>query len=49
MPRTAKLVFISLLLIAPFAALAGPAEDANAAIDRWSAAYSVDDPETIAK
>jgi hypothetical protein len=25
------------------------ASDANAAVDRWSAAYSANDPETIAK
>jgi len=29
--------------------LAGPAEDANAVVDRWSAAYSSNDPEIIAK
>jgi hypothetical protein len=48
MARMAKLIFIALLLIPPTAALAGPAEDANAAIDRWSAAYSGNDPEIIA-
>ncbi|WP_156944884.1 DUF4440 domain-containing protein [Bradyrhizobium sp. Ec3.3] len=30
-------------------ALAGPSEDAIAAVDRWSAAYGTNDPETIAK
>ena len=49
MARMATLVFIALLLIPPTAALAGPAEDANAAVNRWSAAYSSNDPETIAK
>src|SRR5437588_6008864 len=48
MARMAKQVLIALLLILPAAALAGPAEDANAAVDRWSAAYSANDPETIA-
>ena len=48
MARMATLVFIALLLIPPTAALAGPAEDANAAVNRWSAAYSGNDPETIA-
>ena len=48
MPRMAKLIFIALLLMPSAAALAGPAEDANAAVDRWSAAYSANDPETIA-
>ena len=33
----------------PAVASAGPAEDANAAVDRWSAAYSSNDPEIIAK
>ena len=49
MARMAKLVLIALLLILPAAALAGPAEDANAAVDRWSAAYNTNDPETVAK
>lgn len=49
MARIAQVVFIVLMLIAPAVALAGPAEDANAAIDRWSAAFSANDPETIAK
>ena len=31
------------------AALAGPGEDANAIVDHWSAAYSTNDPEAIAK
>ena len=48
MARMATLVFIALLLIPPTAALAGPAEDANAVVNRWSAAYSGNDPETIA-
>lgn len=43
------LVFTTLILILPAVALAGTAEDANAALDRWSAAYSSNDPETIAK
>jgi hypothetical protein len=49
MARFAQVIFMALLLlIPPTAALAGPAEDANAAIDRWSAAYSGNDPEIIA-
>jgi hypothetical protein len=40
--------FIALMLMSPSLALAGPAEDANAALDRWSAAYSANDPEAIA-
>jgi len=49
MVRVAQFVFIALILSLPAVASAGPAEDANAAIDRWSAAYSSNDPETIAK
>ena len=49
MTPIARLVFVALMLMAPTAALAGPAEDANAAVDRWSVAYSGNDPENIAK
>ena len=31
------------------APVAGPAEDANAAVDRWSTAFNSNDPQTIAK
>jgi hypothetical protein len=49
MARIAKFI-IALMLILPAAgALAGPAEDANAAVDRWSTAFNTNDPETIAK
>jgi uncharacterized protein (TIGR02246 family) len=49
MVRIAQFVFIALILAASVGASAGPAEDANAAVDRWSAAYSANDPEIIAK
>jgi uncharacterized protein (TIGR02246 family) len=49
MARIAQVVFIVLMLLSPAVAFAGAAEDANAAVDRWSAAYSGNDPETIAK
>jgi uncharacterized protein (TIGR02246 family) len=49
MTRFAQLVFIALMLMSSAVAVAGPAEDANAAVDRWSAAYSDNNPETIAK
>jgi len=42
-------VSAALFLCAPMIALAGPAEEANATVDRWSAAYSSNDPEAIAK
>ena len=49
MVRVVQFVLIALILGTPAAASAGPAEDANAAVDRWSAAYSSNDPEIIAK
>jgi uncharacterized protein (TIGR02246 family) len=49
MARTARVVSIALMMMSPAVAVAGPAEDANAALDGWSAAYSSNDPETIAK
>src|SRR5437667_8232080 len=49
MARFAQLILAGLIWISPTVASAGPAEDANAAIDRWSAAYNSNDPETIAK
>ena len=45
-----QVAFIMLMLMSPTVALAGgPAEDANAAVDRWSAAFNTNDPESIAK
>jgi uncharacterized protein (TIGR02246 family) len=51
MPRRGYLpgVFIALTLMLPTVALAGPREEANAVIDRWSAAYSANDPEAVVK
>jgi uncharacterized protein (TIGR02246 family) len=49
MVRVAQFVFTALILWLPAVASAGPAEDATAAVDRWSAAYSSNEPETIAK
>jgi len=49
MVRVAQFVFIALIMGLPAVALAGPAEDANAEVDRWSVAYSSNDPEIIAK
>jgi uncharacterized protein (TIGR02246 family) len=43
MKRFARLALAALLLISSGAAFAGPVEDANAAVDRWSAAYSAND------
>lgn len=49
MKRFAGLISLALVLMSSSVAVAGPAEEANAAIDRWSAAYTSNDPETIAK
>ena len=48
MARFIKFVFVALMFVLPGVSLAGPTEDANAALDRWSAAYSANDPEAIA-
>jgi uncharacterized protein (TIGR02246 family) len=48
MRQVLEFVFTAFLLMLPALALAGPSEDANEAIDRWSAAYSANDPENIA-
>ena len=45
----ARLLFIAVMLMFPALALAGPAEDANAAVERWSAAYNLNDPEAISR
>ena len=44
-----RFIFVALMLTSPAVGVAGPAEDANAAVDRWSAAFNANDPETIAK
>src|SRR6266702_1099690 len=49
MAQLARFVVITLMLMFPALAVAGPAEDANAAVERWSAAYNLNDPEAISK
>ena len=49
MTRLAGLVLVRLMLMSPAIALAGPAEEANAVIDRWSAAYTSNDPEAVGR
>jgi uncharacterized protein (TIGR02246 family) len=46
--RNMQLVLIALAFVASRAAMAGPAEDANAAIDKWSNAYSSNDVDAVA-
>lgn len=47
--RFGWLFLTGLLMMLPALAMAGPTEDANAAIDRWSAAYSANDVEAVVK
>lgn len=47
--RFGYVLLVGLLLMAPAAAVAGAEEEANAAIDRWSAAYSANDVEAVVK
>ena len=49
MARITQAFFLALMLMSPAVAVAGSAEDANAVLDRWSAAFNTNDPETIAK
>ena len=49
MTRFALLGLLALTALSPKLAIAGPAEDANEAVDRWSAAYTGNDPDTVAK
>jgi len=44
-----RIVSAACLALTPLLALAGPAEDANAVVERWSAAYGSNDPDAIAK
>ena len=41
------LLTLSLLCLIPFAVMAGPVDDGNAVLDRWSAAYTSNDPEAV--
>jgi uncharacterized protein (TIGR02246 family) len=49
MPRLAWLFFMGLLWMSPVVAAAGPAEEANAVVDRFSAAYTSNDSEMVVK
>jgi uncharacterized protein (TIGR02246 family) len=49
MNKMIRVLSLLLMSLVPAAASAGPAEDANALIDRWSAAYTSNDPEAIVK
>lgn len=49
MKRSARFVFITLILMSPAVAVAGPAEEANTVADRFSGAYNSNDPEAVVK
>jgi len=49
MTRFARLILVGLMLMSPALAVAGPTEEANAALDRWSAAYTSNDPDSVVK
>lgn len=49
MARLSQLVFVAFMLMLPAVAGADPAKEANAVIDRWSAAYSANDPDAVVK
>lgn len=45
----ARVLFAILVIVAPGLVIAGPAEEANAVIDRWSATYSANDRDALVK
>jgi hypothetical protein len=47
MRRAARLVLICTMLTAARIAFAGPAEEANVAVERWSAAYTSNDLDAV--
>jgi uncharacterized protein (TIGR02246 family) len=48
--RLSRLLLAGLLFLSPALAVAAiPAEEANAAIDRWSASYNTNDPQAVVK
>jgi len=44
-----RTIVASFFIFHPMLAMAGPAEEANAVVERWSAAYTSNDPEAIAQ
>jgi uncharacterized protein (TIGR02246 family) len=49
MRNVTQILSVVLLVLIPVTANAGPAEDANAVVDRWSAAYTSNEPEVVVK
>ncbi|HKF07892.1 MAG TPA: hypothetical protein VKB89_04110 [Xanthobacteraceae bacterium] len=44
-----RYVFVALVVLLPARALAGPAEEASAVIDRWAAALNANDADAVVK
>ena len=49
MKRLARFFAVVLFMLISGVAAAGAAEDANAVVDRWSAAYTSNDPEIVVR
>ena len=49
MGKFTRVIVFLLLVLGPSEAFAGPTEDANAAVDRWSAAFSTNDLDAIVR
>jgi uncharacterized protein (TIGR02246 family) len=49
MKKRQLMLVVMLALLMPAAAIAGPAEEANAVVDRWSAAITSNDPDEVTK
>jgi uncharacterized protein (TIGR02246 family) len=45
--KLARILSVVLLTLICASTFAGPAEDANATVDHWSAAYTANDPEAV--
>ncbi|MDP9225034.1 MAG: hypothetical protein M3P18_14540, partial [Actinomycetota bacterium] len=49
MRKFAQTLFVALWMLIPVMAFAAPPQDANAVVDRWSAAYNSNDPDAVVK
>src|SRR5262245_60548426 len=49
MPRVVQCLLAGILVLSPAQALASPAEDASAVIDRWAAAFNANDADAVVK
>ena len=49
MRKLVRTLLVMLWMVIPVIALSGPPQDANAVVDRWSAAYNTNDPDAVVK